>query len=213
MKITKMKVAELKPLEKNVRRHSETQIKELIRSLTQFGQTRAIVIDEENNILIGNGLHAAMVKSGIADCFVFRKNGLSENEKKKLILADNKTFSLGVDDYANIEAYLSDITATGDFDIAGFDEESLRGLMRDAEEVLADATQYGVLSAEAVKAKGKAQERVENRIDEMANNTQGETIHTASETNADEPMTYAESEQDTVREIICPSCGEVISID
>lgn len=209
MKITKMKVAELKPLEKNVRRHSETQIKELMRSLSQFGQTRAIVIDESNSILIGNGLHAAMVKAGIAECFVFRKSGLSENEKKKLILADNKTFSLGIDDYENIEAYLSDITATGDFDIAGFDEESLRSLMRDAEEVLADATQYGVLPQEQIIEKGKAQERVENRIEEAANNSQGEPTITA----AAEPIAYDASEQDTVREIICPSCGEVISID
>lgn len=210
MKITKMKVAELKPLEKNVRRHSETQIKELMRSLSQFGQTRAIVIDEDNNILIGNGLHAAMVKAGIADCFVFRKSGLSETEKKKLILADNKTFSLGIDDYENIEAYLSDITATGDFDIAGFDEETLRGLMRDAEEVLADATQYGVLTESAATAKMEAAERTEKRTHEAAQQPTEE--YAAIPSNAAEAQEYAQ-ENEATRTIVCPSCGEVISID
>lgn len=210
MKITKMKVADLKPLEVNVRRHSETQIKELIRSITQFGQTRAIVIDDENNILIGNGLHAAMIKAGISDCFVFRKSGLSETEKKKLILADNKTFSLGIDDYENIEAYLSDITATGDFDIAGFDEESLRSLMRDAEEVLADATQYGVLTESAATAKMEAAERTEKRTQEAAQQPTEEYAATLS--NAAETREYAQ-ESEAARTIVCPSCGEVISID
>lgn len=210
MKITKMKVAELKPLEVNVRRHSETQLKELIRSLNQFGQTRAIVIDEENNILIGNGLHAAMVKAEMSECFVFRKTGLSEKEKKKLILADNKTFALGIDDYENIEAYLSDITADGDFDIAGFDEESLRGLMRDAEEVLADATQYGVLPESVATAKREAAERTEKRTQEAAQQPKDE--YAATPSNAVEAHEYAQ-ESESMKTIICPSCGEVIGID
>ena len=46
MKIENVRVSELKPLEKNVRKHSDKQIEEMIRSVQQFGQTRAIVIDE-----------------------------------------------------------------------------------------------------------------------------------------------------------------------
>ncbi len=208
MKITKMKVAELKPLEVNVRRHNERQIQELARSVKAFGQTRAIVIDEENNILIGNGLHAALMHLGMTECFVFRKTGLSETEKKKLILADNKTFSLGVDDYANIEAYLSDITATGDFDIAGFDEESLRGLMRDAEEVLADAKNYGVLPESTVNQNKQAAERVENRAEAAASQPQDTGTFIAHD---DEESAHGGG--DGVRQIICPSCGEVINVD
>lgn len=208
MKITKMKVAELKPLEVNVRRHNERQIQELARSVKAFGQTRAIVIDEENNILIGNGLHAALAHLGMTECFVFRKTGLSETEKKKLILADNKTFSLGVDDYANIEAYLSDITATGDFDIAGFDEESLRSLMRDAEEVLADAKDYGVLHESTVKQNHQTAERVEKRTEAAASQPQDTGTFIAPD---DEESAHGDG--DEVRQIICPSCGEVINVD
>ena len=71
MKLQKKKLSTLKPLEVNVRKHSDKQIKELIRSVNQFGQTRAIVIDEENNILIGNGLHAAMLEAGLEEAFVY----------------------------------------------------------------------------------------------------------------------------------------------
>lgn len=200
MDIQKINLYDLKPLEVNVRKHGENQLKELMRSVQQFGQTRAIVVDEDNNILIGNGLHAAMVKAGLTDCFIYRKTGLSETEKKKLILADNKTYSLGTDDYENIEAYLADITASGDFDVAGFDEEVLRNLMRDADEVLADVQNYGVLTAEVVEKKQGAAERVETP---------------AAPQNAPEshPERIPAPEPEQVPTVMCPNCGECIALD
>ena len=203
MKIQKIKLSELKPLEVNVRKHTEAQIKELIRSVEQFGQTRAIVIDEENNILIGNGLHEAMTRAGIEEAFVYRKKGLSEIEKKKLILADNKTFSLGADDYGNIEAYLEEITASGDFEIAGFDEEVLRNLMRQADEVLADVESYGVLSPEIVEKKKSA----EPQRTEETGKQPGEGQITGESQSDDVTPAY---EPETV---ICPNCGECIALD
>lgn len=204
MKIQKIKLSELKPLEVNVRKHTEAQIKELIRSIQQFGQTRAIVVDEENNILIGNGLHEAMLKAGMEEAFIYRKTGLSEIEKKKLILADNKTFSLGADDYENIESYLEEITSAGDFDIAGFDEEVLHNLMREAEEVLADVQSYGVLSPDIAERKKEAQKQ--------------ETIETPSETAGNAPSVNETPPDDVTpayepETVICPNCGECIPLD
>lgn len=200
MDVQKIKLHDLKPLEVNVRKHGENQIKELMRSLQQFGQTRAIVVDEDNNILIGNGLHAAMVRAGHVDCFIYRKTGLSESEKKKLILADNKTYSLGTDDYENIEAYIADITASGDFDIAGFDEEVLRNLMRDADEILEDVQNYGVLTPEVVEKKQSASERVETTTD----------APDVPERPVERPDT---PEQAPVATVMCPNCGECIPLD
>lgn len=197
MNVQKINLSELKPLQQNVRKHNENQLKELMRSVQQFGQTRAIVVDEENNILIGNGLHAAMVKAGLAECFIYRKAGLSEVEKKKLILADNKTYSLGVDDYENIEAYLADIAATGDYDVAGFDESILRDLIRDADEVLADVQSYGVLTPEVVEKKIERAERVENA---------------APTQNAPEQAVEAQNAVE-VPTVMCPNCGECIPLD
>lgn len=210
MKIQTLKLSELKPLEVNVRKHSETQIKEIMRSVQQFGQTRAIVIDEDNNILIGNGLHEAMVKAGLEQAFVYRKKGLSEIEKKKLILADNKTYSLGADDYGNIEAYLEEITASGDFEIAGFDEDVLRNLMRQADEVLADVQNYGVLSAEQVEKK-KEMQRAEPEQTEATAGTSAEQPGNGAMIDGTPPddITHG-AEPETV---ICPNCGECIPLD
>ena len=46
MKIVKIELSKLKPLEKNVRNHSDIQVKEFVRALKQFGQTRPFVLDE-----------------------------------------------------------------------------------------------------------------------------------------------------------------------
>ena len=59
MNVTTKRLDALKHPKKNVRIHSEQQIRELKRSLEKFGQTRAIVVDEDDTILIGNGLYEA----------------------------------------------------------------------------------------------------------------------------------------------------------
>ena len=197
MKLQKKKLSTLKPLEVNVRKHTEKQIKELIRSVNQFGQTRAIVIDEENNILIGNGLHSAMVQAGMEEAFVYCKNGLSETEKKKLILADNKTFSLGTDDYENIEAYLEEIAATADYDVAGFEEDVLKNLIREADEILQDVKSYGVLSDDVLEQKKQVAEQRES---------QPQNVFEA-------PDQQAEGKEKEVATVICPNCGECIPLD
>ena len=205
MKIQKIKLTELKPLEQNVRKHSDKQIIELIRSVEQFGQTRAIVIDEQNNILIGNGLFMAMVQSGLDEAFVYRKRGLTEIEKKKLILADNKTYSLGSDDYENIESYLEEITASGDFEIAGFDEDMLRNLMRDADKLLTDVQNYGVLDQSVIEHKQQVAESREQAQPEQVSEQVSEQVNPQA--------TPQEQTESAVETIVCPNCGECIPLD
>ncbi len=212
MKIQKIRLDELKPLERNVRIHSEAQIKELIRSVEAFGQTRALVVDEDNNILIGNGLYAALVRMGAGEAFAYRKTGLSEKDKKKLILADNKTFSLGADDYGNIEAMLAEITIDGDFDVAGFDEEVLRNLMREAEQVLADVESYGAIGAEDVERKRKAAESRNREI--TARDGVSDSTPSASMGEGEKSQHGASIREFEPSEVIvCPNCGEVMPLD
>ena len=64
MEVIKMKLADLVKPEKNVRIHTEQQLKEFQRSVTMFGQIRPIVIDENNVILAGNGLYDTLVAMG-----------------------------------------------------------------------------------------------------------------------------------------------------
>lgn len=71
MNVTTKRLGALKHPKKNVRIHSEQQIRELKRSIEKFGQTRAIVVDEDDTILIGNGLYEAMVSLGYQEATVY----------------------------------------------------------------------------------------------------------------------------------------------
>ena len=51
MKIVKIPLSDLHPAERNVRIHSEKQIREFTRSLDKFDQIRPIVVDENKTIL------------------------------------------------------------------------------------------------------------------------------------------------------------------
>lgn len=201
MKLENVKLSELKPLENNVRKHNDIQIKELIKSVEQFGQTRAIVIDENNNILIGNGLYKALVKMGKTEAQCYRKVGLSETQKKKLVLSDNKIYSLGADDYGAIQEYINEITITGDFDIAGYDEFILKNMTatdEDNEEAIAS---YGIVTdTKFIEPQEEKPKTVET------NNT------VQSENNTVTVVTEKSNTPDK-RYVICPSCGEMIYID
>ena len=56
MNVVKKPLAELRRPERNVRMHTDKQLKEFRRSVEMFGQIRPIVIDEGGVILAGNGL-------------------------------------------------------------------------------------------------------------------------------------------------------------
>ena len=204
MKIEIVKLVDLKPLEKNVRKHSEKQIDELVRSLNQFGQTRAIIVDEDNNILIGNGLYLAMTKRGDTQAECSRIKGLSETQKKKLILSDNRIYSLGADDYANIEEFINEISLDGDFDIAGFDEAVIKEMTRELDEVNNDVKSYGNIPEGYIKP----QESVSNVAETQQ---EGETIPAPVASAA--PQSMQQTKAETRRSVICPSCGEVIYLD
>ena len=143
MQIVKKKLHELKPLEKNVRRHGEVQIEHFMESLRQFGQTRAFVVDEELNILVGNGMFEAMSKlEWKKPVFCHMVKGLTELEKKKLVLSDNKIFQLATDNFEVIDEMLQEIVEAGDLNIAGYSADILEDLVRGAGDVLEDMSGY-----------------------------------------------------------------------
>lgn len=193
MKIEKVQLGLLKPLEENVRNHSEAQIKEMIRSLNQFGQTRPMVVDEQGNILVGNGLFMALKERGDSEADVYRITGLSDTQKKKLVLTDNKVYSLGTDNYAVIDDFLKDITIdAGDFDIAGFDEDMLKSIAADIEAGLVDdEDDFNIIEppVEAVEPPQK-QERPQDEQTPMSE--------------------VDEAEGEMQKFVICPHCGEKI---
>jgi ParB-like chromosome segregation protein Spo0J len=143
MQVTKLPLSELKRPERNTRMHTDKQIAEFRRSVEMFGQIRPIVVDENYVMLAGNGLYDTLLSMGRteADCYVV--TGLSEKEKKKLMLADNRIFDLGVDDMDAFDALIAELG--DDLDVPGYDEELLQSLIADCTEVDEILSSYGLV--------------------------------------------------------------------
>ena len=167
-----------------------------------------MIVDEDNNILIGNGLYSAMVKRGDKTAECSRIIGLTENQKKKLILSDNKVFALGTDNYDNITAFLNDITLDGDFDVAGFDDEVLRSMMRELDEINSDVKSYGTIPE---NNSAPAAQPAEAKEQYSSVSEASPSISEAQPQNNTAQAAAAEVKHE--RTVICPSCGEVIHLD
>jgi hypothetical protein len=86
-------VAKLRPNERNSRTHPDKQIAQLAKSISQFGWTDPILVDESNVILAGHARHLAARQLGYREVPVIVVSGLNDAEKRALALADNKIAS------------------------------------------------------------------------------------------------------------------------
>ena len=208
MKVISMPVNSLVSPEKNVRIHSNKQINEFVRSIKAFGQIRPVVIDENNVVLAGNGLVEALKRAGKDTAFVYKIDNLSENEKKKLMIADNKIFSLGIDNLDTLNAFLEDLQ--DDLDIPGFDEDILYSMVESASEVTERISNYGILDEEEINS---IKENSEKRNTSESNSQTITTLPTTHSPSPDEshPSETAETVAEPAGDfIICPKCGEKI---
>lgn len=201
MKITKVNVDTLKSPEKNVRKHNEKQIRELSRSIEKFGQIRPVVIDENNVVYCGNGLVEAAKYAGWKQVEVLKKTGMSEADKKKLMIADNRIYTLGFDDFENINSIIEEI---GDFDIPGFDTETLEAMFGDIDE---EIESFGVLDdTEKREAQEASRQQEYSRTENLQDGERSEITDNRTE---DENGAAEDSTTDG-GELVCPNCGHVI---
>lgn len=231
MKIERMKVADLILSENNVRIHPELQIKELQRSLHMFGQTRPIVADENNHVLIGKGLVLALLANETQEADIYRITGLSEEKKKKLMLSDNKIFNLGMDDFDSIDRLLGELRE--DLEIPGFDEETLKAISYTAEQVTEKLSEYGTLDQERIeqiRENGRRKEEAirqaeQQQLNEWQPDLEGRKMQEQRNTEQDEGVLLEEQREsgysiskgelyesagESKRFVICPKCGEKI---
>jgi DNA modification methylase len=83
-------IASLIPFERNARTHSEAQISQIAASIREFGWTNPLLIDPEGNVIAGHGrlLAARKLEMTGVPCIVV--DGLSEAQRRALVIADNK---------------------------------------------------------------------------------------------------------------------------
>lgn len=214
MQTLKMKLVDMRKPEKNVRNHTERQLQEYERSVKMFGQIRPIVVDENNEIMIGVGLYDTLVRLGYEEADVYQLTNLTSAQKKKLMIADNKIFNLGVENLEVLNEFIEELK--DDLDIPGFDEDILKEMVADAEEVTETIMGYGKLDAEEIKEIrniGEKQEekaeriRLESKTPENDSMPEKKTSEFADRTINDN---MDEEKEDVQKFVICPKCGEKI---
>ncbi len=202
MEIVKRPLSELHPPKRNIRKHTDKQIAEYVRSLDKFGQIKPIVIDENDVVWIGNGLCEAMRQLGWTEAFCLVKRDMTENDKKKMMMADNRVYELGITDMEAFEELVKDLD--GDTDVPGWDEDLLEMMNAAAADVDEMVSGYGAFDQGDV-------DRLAERQAPAAGSSK--PTQTAPAPREDGVATDASAEKaDVQRVIVCPKCGERICL-
>ena len=91
MKVEYLAVNEIKPYEKNAKKHPVEQVELIANSLREFGWRQPLVVDADNVLVIGHGRLLAAKMLGMKTVPAVRADDLTDEQIKALRLADNKT--------------------------------------------------------------------------------------------------------------------------
>jgi len=130
MQIEQRLLSDLIPYINNSRKHSDDQVAQIAASIKEFGWTNPILVDGDNGIIAGHGRIMAAKKLGMTEVPVIELAHLSKEQRKALIIADNK-LALNSDWDTNLLAIeLKDLQDLGfDLNLTGFDGDELANLL------------------------------------------------------------------------------------
>lgn len=206
----------------NVRKHTDKQIAEYVRSLRMFGQVKPVIVDENYEIICGNGLYLALMQMSEAECDCYVITGLTPSQKKKLMLADNRVYELGVTD---IDTFEEIVHALGDdIDVPGWDSELLATLNASMSEVDDMVSGYGTFASQYTDRVKEAQPQSSQQM--HAHVSDGHIASSASLQQSNAPRNVPDnvSTSEAVnrmeqanpgqieRFVVCPKCGERICL-
>lgn len=127
-----VKIADLKPYERNARTHSEEQVDQIARSIEEFGFLNPVLIDEHKNVIAGHGRIMAAEKLGMTEVPCLYVEGLTEDQRRAYILVDNRLTELGGWDMETVEEELKALADVGfEVSLTGFDWDEAADVKND----------------------------------------------------------------------------------
>ena len=90
MNIENVAIKDIKPYDRNAKKHGETQIKNVMESIKQFGFAQPLVVDKDNVLIIGHCRLIAAKRLKLKEVPVVRMDELTQEQVDKLRLLDNK---------------------------------------------------------------------------------------------------------------------------
>jgi len=111
MEVISKPIDDLIPYINNPKKHPDTQVDKIASSIKNYGFTVPVVVDGQNEIIMGHGRLQAARKLGLAEVPCIVRDDLSEAQVKALRIADNKVSESEWD----IEILLAEIDGLEDF--------------------------------------------------------------------------------------------------
>lgn len=109
LKVTKAKLADLIPDDRNLNKGTERGKQLIAKSLNKFGAVRGIAVDKDNRIIAGNKTVENAIEQGIEDVIIVETTGkelvvtrrtdtsLDTQEGREMALADNASVKVDLD--------------------------------------------------------------------------------------------------------------------
>ncbi|WP_210256094.1 ParB/Srx family N-terminal domain-containing protein [Chelativorans sp. Marseille-P2723] len=124
------KLDDLVPYARNARTHSEAQVAEIAGSIREFGFTNPVLIAEDGTLIAGHGRVLAARKLGMETVPTIMLSGLSETQRRALVISDNRIAMNAGWDEDLLALELSDLQEAGfDLGLTGFDDDELQDLL------------------------------------------------------------------------------------
>lgn len=184
-----VELAKLVPYEKNPNIHPQEQIAAMAKSMETYGQYYPIIVDEDFKILCGHGKVLALQHLGETEGEVRIMRGLTDKQKLKIVIEDNKIQSMSYVDFTKIEEIIKEV---GELDIIGFGTDYLDAIINES-----------VKDNMGVDFSQPAQKP-------QSNEKQVDDIPQEKRDNQDEERNDIESGMQPARTMICPHCGKEI---
>jgi DNA modification methylase len=134
--------------ERNARTHSKHQIRQIGNSISQFGFTNPVLVDNKNTIIAGHGRVAAARLLGIDQVPTIRLEALREDQIRAYVIADNRLaemagwdksiLAIELQHLVNLDSHLSLDAAVTGFEIPEIDVllEEAKETKPDTEDIL-----------------------------------------------------------------------------
>jgi DNA modification methylase len=128
--VTYRATAALVPYAQNSRTHSDLQIAQIAAAIKEWGWTNPILCDEAGEIIAGHGRLMAAQKLGMAEVPTITIEGLTPEQRRALVIADNKLAENAGWDMNLLRLELADLNmANFDLGLIGFSVDELDKLL------------------------------------------------------------------------------------
>ncbi|SHN73521.1 site-specific DNA-methyltransferase [Bradyrhizobium erythrophlei] len=153
------------PYARNARTHSAAQVAEIAGSIRAFGFSSPILVGEGGDIIAGHGRLAAARKLNLAAVPVVMLRGLTEFQRRQLVLADNRIALNAGWDAEMLRLELADLSGMGaDLSTLGFNKKELAAALTLIESGLIDEDEVPEVAEIAVSQPGDIWELGPHRV-------------------------------------------------